>query len=386
MATPEPNQLEKYEPNTALAAADPIGTEAASAAVAARARAEVEARTLMALRNPRNVNDFERRMLAACERFTFADAAQYEIKRGNKPITGLSIRFAEECARNYKNLDISSYLITETPTVRVLKVTVVDLETTIVWSSDLVIPKTVERSYIKAGDEVLGKRLNSESKTVYSIRSTDDETQFKQNRELAKVVRNLILAHIPSEIRELCEERIDKTVASLGDLTPEQFRDKIVASFVARGISRDDLEQFVGKSMTSASMVEVQELRRMLVAIKSGESTFEKELTEKLATRGEAPKPKGDDDKPTGGMSALRKAVTKPADEPAQQVTIEEPPPAEAPPEPEAPALDATIPARIQNLIDAEKKGRKLTDIDADDLRQYRMDNAHLFPEAPTAD
>src|SRR4051812_26168305 len=108
------------EPSTALTQMANAGTavtktnETASAMMGARARAEIEARTIVAINRPRNVDLFKGNMLAACDRVRFADAAMYEKPvGGGKMATGLTIRFAEECARNYCNLDTSVVVVSE---------------------------------------------------------------------------------------------------------------------------------------------------------------------------------------------------------------------------------------------------------------------------------
>lgn len=355
MSAPPSVSLDTYEPNKALVP-DVNGTEVASAAVAARARAEVEARTLVAMKFPRDVNHFANRMLGACDRLGFADAAQYSIPRGGKQVTGLTIRFAEECARNYGNLDISAFLISETPTVRVLKATVVDLEVNLPWSTDVVIPKTVERRKPKDGDEVLGKRTNSEGHTVYLVAATDDEVQFKQNREMAKAIRNLILAHIPSDIREQCEEKIGETIAAMAGKDPEKFLAKIANGFKSVGVTPEQLDEYLGKSTISASVPEIQMLGRIFNAIKSGETTWKEALSERLG------------DRPAPAQAASGDVAKSPLARAVEKV------------EPAAAPRSTEIPPVIAVLLEYEKGGKKMKPEDAEELRQFKMDNPQLFP------
>ena len=57
--------------------------ETASSSVAARAKAEVEARAIVALQRPRSVNQFRIGLLESCRRSRFAETARY-----SKPVGG----------------------------------------------------------------------------------------------------------------------------------------------------------------------------------------------------------------------------------------------------------------------------------------------------------
>ena len=71
-------------------------TEVSTTAAAAQAQALVQARFIMAIRNPRDLMQVRQRMLADAKRPGFAKVAIYSVPRGGKQITGASIRFAEE--------------------------------------------------------------------------------------------------------------------------------------------------------------------------------------------------------------------------------------------------------------------------------------------------
>ncbi len=88
-----------------------LGGETAATSVAAAAKASIEAAYIMAMRRPRDIDQVRVRLLKACLRPGFAEAARYRrpVGREQNPDTGewgqkiaegLSIRFAEEAFRN----------------------------------------------------------------------------------------------------------------------------------------------------------------------------------------------------------------------------------------------------------------------------------------------
>ncbi len=142
--------------------------------LAARAAKEVEARAIVARSNPRNEDGARQLVLKSCKRYSFAKTAMYSKPVGNKDITGLSIRFAEEFSRYWGNLDNSTLLLSEDDERRVFEVACTDLQTNNVFRMPVIVTKTVERKFAKKGDEVVKQRLNSKSEVVYVIMADDD--------------------------------------------------------------------------------------------------------------------------------------------------------------------------------------------------------------------
>ena len=59
----------------------------------------------MAKRFPRVYIDAYAKAIEACQRKSFAEKAFFSYPRGGQTVTGVTIRFAEEMARCYGNLD-----------------------------------------------------------------------------------------------------------------------------------------------------------------------------------------------------------------------------------------------------------------------------------------
>lgn len=273
----ETRAVDVYTPQ----AVQPVAESAGAVVLATRAAKEVEARALLAKRFPRVLMEFRRKVLESCTRPIFADAGIYSVPRGEKDIEGLSIRFAEECARYYGNLDISSMVVSEDTEQRVIECCVVDLEVNMPWRQSVVITKTVERKHVKKGDVVLGKRLNSRNEEVFIVQATADQTFMEQNRLISKTLRNLILNHIPSDVKEEARAAMEATLR--GEITkdPVAARKRIVDAFYKFGVTPAMLADFLGKPIEQANDAELQLLNNVGRGIKQGEGTWEDVMQEK---------------------------------------------------------------------------------------------------------
>ena len=181
--------------------------DTAATAVAARSRAMVEARYVMAMRNPRNLDQVRSSLLRACERPGFADVAYYR-KPVGKGVEGLSIRFAEEAARCLTNLDIQVTTIHDDPETRIIEVNVIDLEANLNSPVSIAMAKTVERRQLRDGQTALRMRTNSGGQVTYLIEATDDELLVKQAALTSKAMRTAILRLLPGDIVAEARARI----------------------------------------------------------------------------------------------------------------------------------------------------------------------------------
>ena len=70
-----------------------------------RAIQEVQASLVIAKKFPRDQDAAYLRIMKACERYSLADQAEYAYPRGDKTVTGPTIRIAETLAQNWGNLN-----------------------------------------------------------------------------------------------------------------------------------------------------------------------------------------------------------------------------------------------------------------------------------------
>lgn len=265
--------------------------ETSSAAVAAQARAAVEARYVMALRNPRDVDRARAAILKSCARPGFAEKAIYaKPQAGARPdgkVRGPSIRLAEEMARAFGNIMCEVATVYDDDEMRIVRVTVTDLETNATWPKDVTVPKRVERKSPK-DREILGERTNVDGEKVYIVRATDDETLIRENALASKAVRNGILRIIPSDVVEDALARAKETNSTPAKgVDLEARRKKIFDGFAEVGVAPDKVKWYVGHDMATISPEEWTELGELRNAIRDGETTWPEAVAARAEQRGE---------------------------------------------------------------------------------------------------
>lgn len=299
--------------------------ETSATAVAERAKAQVQARAIMAIQRPRDIDVVRTRLLRECERPGFADVARYKLPRGGKSIEGPTIRFAEAVVRTMGNLDVSTDVIYDDAGKRIVRVSVVDLETNAAYAQDVAIDKVVERRQVRAGQEVIGTRTNSTGQQVYLVAADEGELLVKQGALVSKALRNAALRLLPGDILEECMGRVLATQANRDAKDPDAARKKLVDAFYGIGVMADALKQYLGCDLTAASPTQLDELRAIYAGISTGEATWAEVMAERAkAATGEAPS--------TGGkVDALKEKMRrkKAAKEPAHDPVTGETEPAE---------------------------------------------------------
>lgn len=220
--------------------------ELSAIAIAASARAEVESRHVMAMKNPRDEEGARLRILAACEKPMFARKARFNKPvGGGQSVVGPSIRFAEEMARSWKNILCQGTVLYDDDYKRVVKIIVGDLEANVAYSREIMIEKTVERS--SAQDrQVVSQRKNSKGYDVYIVKATEDELLIKQEALSSKVIRNNILRLIPEHIVEESMERVAKTIRDKVAQDPDAEKHQLLEAFARRGVMPLDLTDYLG--------------------------------------------------------------------------------------------------------------------------------------------
>jgi hypothetical protein len=253
--------------------------ETAALAVAAGAKAEVESRYIMAMRQPRDIDDVRIRLLAAAKRPGFAQAAKYKKPIGGGFVEGPSIRFAEEALRCFRNVLPQTTLVYDDADKAIYRVSVTDLEANLTFVQDVTVNKTVERSNA-SGKEVLSSRKNSQGRTTYIVRATDDDMANKSAALISKALRGLALRIIPGDlVEEAMAQCVETSKSGGGD--PEADRKKLIDAFAAQRVLPSDLKAYLGHDVGQASPAELQELREVFATLRDGEGTWPEILAAK---------------------------------------------------------------------------------------------------------
>lgn len=247
--------------------------ESTSMVLAAQAKAQIEARYVMAERHPRDYDIVRQKLLDECKRPNFARDARYKKPIG-PGIEGFSIRFAETALRLMGNVSIEQMTIYDDREKRMIRVTVADCETNIAYYTDVSINKSVERKSYKDGDEVLSSRQNRNGQMVYQIAATEDDLFTKQNAMISKAIRTNGLRLVPKDIQDECEEVCRETTKEKDAKDPDAARRNIFDNFSDVGIGAEQLKTFLGHDGSKLTPKELNELRLLFRGIRDGETTW----------------------------------------------------------------------------------------------------------------
>jgi hypothetical protein len=279
--------------SNAIVAGDTIST-----VLAARAKAEVESRYIMAMRNPRSWDAVRDKLLKACKRPGFAGSATENIWGAawyKKPIgegaEGFSVRFAEECMRSMGNIEPRSAVIWDDDSKRIIQIDVVDLENNVCISTNIVINKTKEKKFLKKGEKAISVRVNSNGEPTYLMPATEDDILQKQNAATSKALRNGIMRLVPGDIQAECRDLLLDIRA--GDIIddPSSARKAMLDAFSAIGVTPKMIEEYLQGSVSACSPIEISQLRELFKLIKTGQKTWRQIMSEVNEERGEQSEP-----------------------------------------------------------------------------------------------
>jgi hypothetical protein len=257
--------------------------EIAASASAALAKATIEAKFTMAMHRPRNFMDARTSILDSCKRPAFAARAMYRKKQGKKKddngrwvdniVEGLNIRFAEMAIQYWRNVDVTATTVWEDDERRVVRIMVTDLESNTSYSDEASLSKTVERSSVREGQEILTERLNASGEKVFIVRATEDELANKINSAKSKAIRNSGLRLIPQDIQEESISVIKATNSNGGE-DPKKASKSVCDAFAGIGVNPSEIEIYLGHSINTVCPSELGDLRAIYSTIRDGEAVW----------------------------------------------------------------------------------------------------------------
>jgi hypothetical protein len=227
----------------------------------------VEARCVMALRQPRDTERARNAILALCSDPTFAGNAIYSRPvGGQKVLTDLSIRFAEAALALWRNVLIENHLVCDGDDARVIHLTVMDVQENVSYETDLVVKRAVERHFVPDGRVVLGQRETSKGERIFLLRATEDEMAMIQNSALSRAIRTNGLRLLPTSVRSDALIRIYVTLA--------QQAKAIIQMFSEFQVSVPAIENYLQCPVDRAKPEQVAELRGIINALREGDHTW----------------------------------------------------------------------------------------------------------------
>lgn len=219
-----------------------------------RAIAEAQGKLAIAKRFPRDYTTSYAQAIQSCQRKGLAEKAFYSYPRGKETVNGVTIRFAEELARCYGNLDYGIKELSTSDGKTEMQAYCWDLETNTISTQNF----TNQHKR-----EAYGKQLD--------LTSQRDIYELNANMG-ARRLRSRILAILPPDLVEDCISECRKTLA--GDNTMPMV-DKIknmVVGFQKLGVSKEQLEIRLGHKVETITPEELTNYVGIYNGIKNKET------------------------------------------------------------------------------------------------------------------
>lgn len=260
--------------------------ETASSAVAAQAKAMVEARYVMAFRRPRNWDQVRQDLLKECKRPSFANnKSAFYRKPIGEGVEGLGIRFVEVALRCMTNVLVETSMVYEDEAKEIHRVSVTDLESNLTYPLDVRVSRSVERSKPSDDGSYISVRKNSYGRNVYTVPATDDDLLNKRSAQISKAIRTLGLRIIPGDLQDEAEAIIKAIRLNEAARDPGAERKKIADAFDEIGIKAVDLGDYLGHSLDTCSPTEMVNLRGIYGAIRDGEALWKSVMENKAENK-----------------------------------------------------------------------------------------------------
>lgn len=250
--------------NSAVEAKNPFGSgiteirpSAAGNALAQtdqqRAIAEVQSAMMIARMNPRDQIVAMDRILNSCTRPTLAEAAIYQYSRGGTDISGPSIRLAEAIAQQWGNINFGIRELEQRNGESVIQAYCWDVETNTRREVTFVVPHVRDTKY--------GRKKLEDARDIY-------ETVANMG---SRRLRACILAVIPGDVVEAALDQCERTMKSKADTSPEAMK-KMIESFVAFGVSKEQIEKRIQRRLDAIQPAQVVALKKIYASLRDGMS------------------------------------------------------------------------------------------------------------------
>ena len=221
---------------------------------ASRAIAEAQGKLVIAKRFPRDEVEAYAKAMEACQRPTMATKAFYSFPRGGQTVEGPTIRFAEELARCWGNIDYGIKELSQDDGKSEMQAYAWDLETNAQSVQNFTNPHQREQ----------GKKM---------VNLTSQRDIYENNANMAtRRLRSRILAILPSWFVEDAIEECKKTLAGRNDTPLIDRVKKMVVAFAKIGVTQEQIEKRLKKKIDTMNADDFVEYTGIYNAIKQGES------------------------------------------------------------------------------------------------------------------
>lgn len=221
---------------------------------ASRAIAEAQGKLVIAKRFPRDEVQAYNRVAQACQRKGIAEKAFYSYSRGGSTVSGPTIRFAEELARCWGNIDYGIKELSQDDGKSEMQAYAWDLETNAQSVQNFTNP------HIR---EVGGKaKILTSQRDIYEINANMG----------ARRLRSRILAILPNDLVDMAINECKKTLAGNNEEPLIDRVKKMVVAFGKIGVTQEQIETRLKKKVENMTSDDFIDFTGIYNAIKNGES------------------------------------------------------------------------------------------------------------------
>lgn len=221
---------------------------------ASRAIAEAQGKLVIAKRFPRDEVAAYAKAMQACQRPTMAAKAFYSFPRGGQTVEGPTIRFAEELARCWGNIDYGIKELSQDDGKSEMQAYAWDLETNAQSVQNFTNPHQREQ----------GKKM---------VTLTSQRDIYENNANMAtRRLRSRILAILPSWFVEDAIAECKKTLAGKNDMPLIDRVKNMVVQFAKLGVTQSQIEKRLKKKIDTMNADDFTQFIGIFNAIKQGES------------------------------------------------------------------------------------------------------------------
>lgn len=219
-----------------------------------RAVAEAQGKLVIAKKFPRDRIAAHAAIIESCQRLDFANDAFFSFPRGREKVEGVTIRFAEELARCWGNIEYGIKELSQDDGKSEMQAYAWDMETNTMSVQNFTNPhmREVNRSMVK----LLTQR-----------------DIYENNANMgARRLRARILAVLPSYIVEDAIAECKKTLAGQNDAPLIDRVNKMVSQFGKYGVTPGQIEKRLGRKVETMTTEDFVEYISIFNSLKDGAS------------------------------------------------------------------------------------------------------------------
>lgn len=236
----------------------PVARSIGAEMMASREAQEVQVAMIAAKRFPRDPYTAYNRILSDCKRRTLAEKAMYEYPRGGQTVTGPSIHLAKAIARNWGNLDSGFKVLEQSAKESTVMAYCWDLETNYRETKVFTV-----------------QHIRETKKGAFPLTDSRDIYELIANQS-ARRERSCILSVIPQDIVDAAIGQCNATLQGDGKMTKEDAARDIINRFQDQyGVSKDMLENYIGRKAEAFTVQSINRLRGVYTALKDGTASVE---------------------------------------------------------------------------------------------------------------